>query len=183
MNKILANIQHTVPSSNAQMERLKGIASTISDSLIKFYEQSNGGLLADEWIIENPNSEKWISYTMHSSYMGIDRFFSIEEIFERMNSIREDCQDYEIDVSSEFFFLNYLLPLTAVATYNPICIAYQGKNIGKIYLIEWRYHYQNNGELPFPEQLVANSFDEFIDMLKLADDDEAYQIKIGNKKP
>jgi hypothetical protein len=115
--------------------------------------------------------------------MGIGQFFSIEEIFDRMDSIREDCLDYEIDVSSELFFLNYLLPLTEVDSYNPICIAYQGENVGKIYVVEWRYHYQNNGELPFPEQLVANSFDEFIDMLKLADYDEEYQKKISTKGP
>jgi hypothetical protein len=59
MNKILANFKHAVPSTNTQMEQLKEVVSTISDSLIKFYEHTNGGLLADEWIIENPNNEKW----------------------------------------------------------------------------------------------------------------------------
>ncbi|WP_144051544.1 SMI1/KNR4 family protein [Fibrisoma limi] len=151
------------------------LGKSLNELLLKF-----NGSSFDEYVIQAPNDKKWLCYTMHEKYFRVYSFFSLDEIQDRIESITEHCLDYEIDVESPLFFLNSMIPFTEVDGFNPLCIVTKGDDEGKIYLVEWYFHHQNNGSLPFPRQLVADSFEEFLSMLSLADEDVRYKKAISS---
>lgn len=108
---------------------------------------------------------------MDSRFMDIYHLYTVEEILYVYQNIKENCEAYEIEVSEDSFFLNYMIPFTDIDATNPLCVVCKGSDIGKIYLVGWWFHHQNEFTIPFPQQLVADSLEDFINKMRIAEQD------------
>ena len=108
---------------------------------------------------------------MDSRFMDIYHLYTVEEILYVYQNIKENCEAYEIEVSEDSFFLNYMIPFTDIDATNPLCVVCEGSDIGKIYLVGWWFHHQNEFTIPFPQQLVADSLEDFINKMRIAEQD------------
>lgn len=136
-----------------------------------FYLENNGGRFST-YIIKN-TQEPWIAYSLFEYYISIERIYDIDEIYEKYQYLREEASIY-VDIASKLFYLNNMIPITDVDSIDCICVCCNGKDTGKIYLVEW-ISSQSQGILPLPQQLVANSFEELLEKMVLEEDDEEYQ--------
>lgn len=140
------------------------------DSLEQFYLTTNGGRFST-YVIKNED-EPWLSYPLFEHYFDLFIFYSIDDILEKYEYLKEEAIIY-VNPADKDFYLNYMLPITDVND-NCLCVCCKGDNTGKIYLIEW-ISSQSQGILPLPQQLVANSFVELLEKMVLEEDDEEYQ--------
>ncbi len=143
----------------------------LPSSFEKFYLKNNGGNF-DTYIIKN-NNESWIAFSLFEEYLRLYEFYSIDDIVEKYEYLREEAEIY-VDIKNENFYLNHMLPISDVNSVDCICVCCQGEHIGKLYLIEWGVS-QSQGILPLPQQLVASSFEELLEKMVLEEDDEDYQ--------
>lgn len=157
------------------LERL--INNSLPNSFRQLYTIADGAEF-DSAVIPNESGD-WIAYSMHPKYIGVYEFFSSEEIADRIESVRSHCIDYEIAVSSEEFFLNSMMPFAEVDGYNLLCVAFKGLDRGAIFLVEWYFHHQNKETLPFPQQQVAESLEQYLNLFSDEDSNIEYQKLIA----
>ncbi len=139
-------------------------------SLEQFYLATNGGRFCT-YVVKN-EYEPWLSYPLFEYYFDLCIFYSIDDILEKYEYLKEEAMIY-LDITNKAFYLNYMLPITDVND-NCICVCCKGEDTGKIYLVEW-ISSQSQGILPLPQQLIANSFEELLEKMVLEEDDEEYQ--------
>lgn len=136
------------------------------ESVKNFYLENNGGVFK-AYQIKNLK-EKWILYPLYDTYIGFSEFYPINEILQMYNFFRKEAEIY-LDITDEDYFLNTMLPLSV-----DIFICCKGENIGKIYLVDGVFSCYKE-VLPLPQQLIANSFEELLEIMVLEEDDEEYQ--------
>ncbi len=175
----LDEIRHNGPADSNSLDWLTvATGLKLPDPLRNIYLTSDGGYFK-EYVLHNA-TEPWIAFSMHPNYISVSDIFSIEEIADRVTSIKDHCSDFDIDVRDDSFFLTTMLPFTTVDGFNPLCVACKGEETGRIYLVEWYFYHQNQSTLPFPKQLVANSIEELFSKMKISSTNDSYLKDLDN---